>query len=332
MIEKEMDSSVAKDKFSKAGEKAERNMAFYLRREFAESLNVFVFNDLRLERNGEFAQIDHLVFHRYGFVIVESKSVTGKIIVNKHGEFERVYGRNRKGMQSPIEQAKLQAKLLRSLLNDHKEQLRRKILCGNQQLGSNDRLFRVLVAISDQGIIERKGNDPAELCKADSVGAKIKEISVAHERASGVTGLMRQLITDRKTSRQMEEDDVFPFKSDEQEAIVRFLQQRHTPRQQSSQNEVIVTEPVRQEGAVQKESTSSVLPIPSCRHCESMSLTIVYGRYGYYFKCQDCGGNTPVDFTCSSCGVKARVSKKGQKFTRVCNSCKHQELVYKNPA
>ena len=37
-------------------------MAFYLRRAFVDDANVFVFNDLRLERYGEFAQMITLYF------------------------------------------------------------------------------------------------------------------------------------------------------------------------------------------------------------------------------------------------------------------------------
>jgi hypothetical protein len=69
----------------RAGFEAERQMAHYLHRAFATSADLYVINDLRLvdpeqpEQDGSpgVAQIDHLVLHRYGAFIVESKSVTG---------------------------------------------------------------------------------------------------------------------------------------------------------------------------------------------------------------------------------------------------------------
>ncbi len=78
------------DKFSVAGAKAEEQMAFYLKRAFADDPNVYVFNDIRLQGDDDdAAQIDHLVLHRHGFVIVESKSVSTGVAVNEHGEWVR---------------------------------------------------------------------------------------------------------------------------------------------------------------------------------------------------------------------------------------------------
>lgn len=68
-----------------AGFDAEAQMAFYLRRAFGDATDVFVFHDLRLSRNGERAQMDHLVFHRFGFVIVESKSITADVSNRRDG-------------------------------------------------------------------------------------------------------------------------------------------------------------------------------------------------------------------------------------------------------
>lgn len=77
----------ATDRLSKAGAKAEEQMAFYLRRALQERDDVLVFNDLRLvDATGDAAQIDHLVMHRRGFVLVESKSVTTEIRVNEREE------------------------------------------------------------------------------------------------------------------------------------------------------------------------------------------------------------------------------------------------------
>ncbi|MDA8744852.1 NERD domain-containing protein, partial [Rubripirellula amarantea] len=141
MIEKEKESSRPSDPMGNAGYEAEKQMAFFLRRAFGESSDVLVFNDITLERGGERAQIDHLVVHRFGFVIVESKSVTGTVEVNEHHEFIRRYRGKRSGMRSPIEQARLQAQLLQNLLNDSKESLRPKKLLGKLQPHFGDDRF-----------------------------------------------------------------------------------------------------------------------------------------------------------------------------------------------
>ena len=66
-----------------AGFDAEEKLAYYLRRGFAVRRDVFVFNDLHLSHEcadrTERAQIDHLVLHRFGFFVIESKSVFGRL-------------------------------------------------------------------------------------------------------------------------------------------------------------------------------------------------------------------------------------------------------------
>ena len=135
MIAKEKTSKTPTDKFGKAGFASERQMAFYLRREFAETPDVFVFNDLRIRRNGETAQIDHLVLHPFGAFLIESKSVTGTIHVNEQHEFVREFSGRTTGMKSPVTQVRMQSALLKKVLDDEKESLRRKVIFGLLQAG-----------------------------------------------------------------------------------------------------------------------------------------------------------------------------------------------------
>jgi hypothetical protein len=75
MIFKELDPFVAQSKFDRAGRKAEEQMAHYLLRFFGKSESVDVLNGIRIEIDGEIAQMDHIVLHPLGILIVESKSV-----------------------------------------------------------------------------------------------------------------------------------------------------------------------------------------------------------------------------------------------------------------
>ncbi|MEO1407846.1 MAG: nuclease-related domain-containing protein, partial [Pseudomonadota bacterium] len=110
----------------RAGIQAERQMAYYLHRAFATSSNLYVINDLRLvdpeqpepdPRTGGsspgVAQIDHLVLHRFGAFIVESKSVTGTVTVRDDGGGDE-WTRSGKGMPSPLRQAERQGEFLRA--------------------------------------------------------------------------------------------------------------------------------------------------------------------------------------------------------------------------
>ena len=82
-------STTGLNRFERAGAKAEEQMAHYLNRSFREDSKVQVLHGLRIEdsdqpeQNGSpgVCQIDHLLVHRWGMFIVESKSVTEEIRV-----------------------------------------------------------------------------------------------------------------------------------------------------------------------------------------------------------------------------------------------------------
>ena len=75
MILKEKNLKNSPDPKLKAGENAEKQMAFYLGRTFSNQEDCYIINDLRLIYKNDAAQIDHLIITQYGLFIVESKSV-----------------------------------------------------------------------------------------------------------------------------------------------------------------------------------------------------------------------------------------------------------------
>lgn len=103
MIVKELDPlALNASKQAQAGRRAESQMAFYLRRTFGEDSTIKVLNGLRIERQGEVAQIDHLLISNHGFILIESKSVTTQIRVNAQAEWSRqIVGAGWQGMPSP---------------------------------------------------------------------------------------------------------------------------------------------------------------------------------------------------------------------------------------
>ncbi len=300
-----------------SGYEAECQMAFYLKRSFGESKDVFVLNDLRLERNGEIAQIDHLVLHKHGMVIVESKSVCGEVRVNQHLEFVYVYPRKKVGMPSPIQQAKRQGELLRALLIDYKEGLRGKKIFGMVQGGFQHCPIQVLVGISDQSIIARPKRAIPELHKADQIPDQINQIIARHVQGSKLTTAF---------------DDgwgLYTLRKEELERVSAFLVGRHTAAEADQVEQEIRTvsvEAVREEQVV----TNKVMPVYLCTHCQSTSLEIRYGR-SYYFKCLDCDGNTGIKNVCSGCGKTKRTKKSGREFVTSCDDCDHSELFFVNP-
>ena len=100
------------------GIQGERDAAFYLDSHFKDSENHVVIHDLRLEIDGDVAQIDHLVFYRAGgLYLFETKNYNGSLLINDHGEFTADYGRVRFGIPSPIEQSRRHERVLHKLLD-----------------------------------------------------------------------------------------------------------------------------------------------------------------------------------------------------------------------
>ncbi|MFI4915348.1 MAG: NERD domain-containing protein [Phycisphaerales bacterium JB060] len=233
----------------RAGVQAERQMAHYLHRASAASADLYVINDLRLvdpeqpepdPRTGGsspgVAQIDHLVLHRYGAFIVESKSVTGTVTVRDDGGGDE-WTRGGRGFASPLRQAERQGEFLRAFLERHREQLvgtfgiglktLAKVVRGSDQRGFWAMPIQPIVAVSDQGKIERingwtepKRSFASFVLKADNVAGKIKDEYTKHRKAvvgqftkPGVYG----------------EYGFWAMKPEELGAVADFLVARHTP-------------------------------------------------------------------------------------------------------
>lgn len=229
VVRKPFRGEVPSDVRLRAGFDAEKQMAFYLKRAFSESEDVFVYNNLRFVRKGEVAQIDHLVLHRYGFVLIESKSVTGTVEVNRQLEFVRVYRRKRSGMKSPISQVEMQAELLQKLLTDHKNALRRKVMMGLIQGGFGECRFTRLVAVSDNGEIVRRQCNPPELMKADRVVEAIRDKIRKIDDTQGFTGAFRRALADKRKAREMDEHDIWAFTGEELQSLHRFFRKHDQP-------------------------------------------------------------------------------------------------------
>lgn len=165
MIIKELDTFVGGNKFLAAGRKAEEQMAFYLRRYFKDRFDIFALNGVQLFLDGETAQIDHLIVHSEGLIIIESKSVTDQITIDKYGQWTRLWNGIESGMRSPLIQGEMQ----------------KMILLGNllryAKLKIPENRVDVLVGISDGGIVRYlDSNHMDNVLKADQIPNKVSDL------------------------------------------------------------------------------------------------------------------------------------------------------------
>jgi len=173
-----------------AGQKQEQDVAFYLRRAFKNHKQVFVINDFSFSHNNENAQIDHLIVYPYGFVLIESKSISGEVKVNKQGEWTRSLNKKWLGMRSPIKQVELQQKLLKEYLHENRADILPKLF-GIKQQSFGMRCWSNICAVSSNAIIERNSMPKEvsrQIVKSEFLTDKLIEImNIKHKLVSRLT-------------------------------------------------------------------------------------------------------------------------------------------------
>lgn len=329
----------SRSSYLRAGAAAEKQMAHYLHRSFANDSDVLVLHGLRLEDQEQpeqdgspgVCQIDHLVVHRYGMFIVESKSVTEEVCIRPDGsggsEWSRMYRGQEKGMPSPIRQAERQSEFLRTILRRNRDKLLgrmplgtrtlAKVLNGTDRRGFGYMPIQPVIAISDQGRIRRGGGwkEPRKpfrvfVTKADEVPEKIKMELERHRKGSSV---LRQSLS---------EYGLWSMQENEANQVAEFLAERHVDRSRTPR----ATRP-RDMGL--GANAAEVV----CKHCGGTDLHARY-YHGYYWRCGDCNGTMNMPTVCPSCGATGRggkgvrIRKKGKDYFRVCETCETSEVIW----
>ncbi|WP_233071862.1 nuclease-related domain-containing protein [Motilimonas eburnea] len=368
MICKDIDNKSAANSKLQAGIRQEQDVAFFLKRAFADKPDIRVFNDLKFVHDGETAQIDHLILYSYGFILIESKSITGHVKVNQLGEWQRSYQGNWSGMRSPIKQVELQQQLLRAMLFKHREEILPKIIMGKVPQNFGKRSWDNLCAISSNAIIERD-DMPSDISKmvvkSEFIADKVIEMM-------DIPSILRKAFTTRPA-----------FNEDEIQSIETFLLEQHQGNSQveektegdtdklasnsllalsdqtpenynvdlarSEKSESVSPAQCETEKAVQSKNdlassfhttvnendvtstqSPSQSPLIKCKKCSGHTqLTAAYGKHGYYVICASCETNTSMRIPCPTCGNKRpKITKKRASYTLNCGECETSMLVY----
>ena len=305
MIYKELDPFQSDDKFAKSGRAAEEQMAFYFKRFFANDPDILVLNGIRIEADGDAAQVDHLVIHSHGLSIVESKSVHGKIQIKDDGQWIRWFGAKQStGMASPITQARLQEKFFRGILG---------------KASKNEDLFAQLpidlyVAISDGGVILWPQTGAVQgVCKADQVPDKIIESNRTRRSTQGALVLS----------------------AENREKIAAFFVAVNKPLVRSYTKPIPI-EPPKPLIAPAIAVSNKAEPVisdnrtPACKHCGS-TLVEVRFAHTYFLFCRDCEKNSPIKLQCPTCQESAKLRKQKKEFFSECGKCGTSTQYFVNP-
>lgn len=313
----------------RAGIKAERDAAYLIDFYYKDSRNTAVIHDLRLEVDGRVAQIDHLLIHRtMQIFVLETKSFHAGIKITDDGEFLRWndYKKTYEGMASPIAQNERHVIVLNALL---------KTLPLPTRLGLRlEPTIIPLVLVAPTARIDRpKRFDSSSVIKADALETTRQRL---FDQQSAF-GALAKLIG-----------------SDTLEELAKLIAMQHRPAKfnyvarfgipASATSAPAATPAVAAAQAAMPHKVPPRAEAPSatsamggseghrCRHCESTALVIAYGKYGYYFRCSACSGNTPIKLACGKPSHKERLRKDGLRFYRECAECRTSQLFYVNPA
>jgi len=118
----------------KNGYEAEKQNAYYIDFYLKDSKNIIVLHDIRIEYNGQTAQIDHMLISRFGIELLESKSFIGETTINDDLSITVKYNGKNKSFENPIEQSKRHAKILHEFINENFDLGKRVEILGGFQI------------------------------------------------------------------------------------------------------------------------------------------------------------------------------------------------------
>ncbi len=182
MILKELDPFRGSEADVAARLQADR-MAYYLRRHFRRSTEVDVLNELQVLSGNVVAQLDHLLVHPFGFLLIAREPLSGAIRIDGEGRWQRWQDGQLVDAGSPITHAYVQVLLMKSFLD-------RRV----QQRGFFDRLeLDVLVVVPDEVPIQWPATGAlVEVCRREEVFDRADRRFQQFRQAAGGPGPLTQ--------------------------------------------------------------------------------------------------------------------------------------------
>lgn len=297
-----------------SGERNEKNSAYYLDFSYKNSKNWAVIHDLRIEHRGLVAQIDHLLINRFLDVFVlESKNFYYGIKITPEGEFLVWSGKEYQAIESPIEQNNRHVKALQMSVTDRN--------LGPQRLGFAIPIaYKNVVLLSPTSKIIRPDSAPFDLSSVQKADAFISALEKIMDNKSIIAA---PKIIGSDTLQEFAEKLVRLHRPASFDYAAKFgIQEMAVPPAAPSATSAPAPSMVAESPVTYAR--------PACRGCKSVNLSIQYGKFGYYFKCSDCSGNTPIQISCGKDGHKERIRKDGSTFYRECQECGTSSVYFEN--
>lgn len=300
-----------------SGERNEQNSAYYLDFRYKDSLNWALIHDLRIEHRDRVAQIDHLLISRFLDVyVLESKNYYYGIKITEEGEFLVWSGKGYQAIESPFEQNQRHIQALQSSVEDRN--------LGPKRLGFAIPIsFRNVVLVSPtSNVLKPKAAtfDLSTVVKADAF------VSVVDKVMDKKSIIEAPKLVGSDTLRDFSEKLARLHRPGSFDYAAKFGIS-YTDKIAATQAATIVSSPA---SPVYSSAAHESKDVFACRKCNSPKMEVMYGKFGYYFKCGECDGNTPIKIACGTIGHNERIRKDGKKFFRECSDCGSSSLYFIN--
>jgi hypothetical protein len=337
MISKEKDPLTGRAGVDLDSHQAQIRLGKYLHEEFEADPDIHVFNQLFVLRNEQPVQIDHLIIHPFGIVILDSHSLVGDFLVDKDGRFllrgrinaegEPITNEGSRQIRSPVDRTGALVDLIAEMLRQNAAHLLNQPASVVEQCPIN-----ILVAVADQSVVRFAGEKPEEIYNADFIQFAAREVIQRHRRAC---------IEMRKAGKGRGA----VFTKAQMEQISFFLIVEHQSISQPAlggedEESEAATPPIAQapHSAEAPKETAELQTLESpnlkraCSKCGSFNQVITHGRWCYQFRCRDCDKTASVNASCPTCGQRAHIRRTPQKeFYLQCPTCETSKLFYINP-
>ena len=280
----------------RAGLKGEREAAHYIDATLAGSDNYAIIHGLRLETPHGVAQLDHVLINRMMVVfILETKHFRDGLKITEEGEFLRWsnWERQYQAMPSPLMQCDRHEAGLKDFLKANDVFPRRFGMRTAPEV-------RSLVLVNPEATLLRPSKfDTSKVVKADQFFPAIqKEFDKLGFFAT--LGKVAQSVS-TATLREIAEGLV----SHDRPIEIDYAGKLGIKRVQASNGPSPGTSPVSgaeaepeakpvEEAKATVELGAKNLGAPNCKACASTNGEIRFGKFGYYWKCLACDGNTKL--------------------------------------
>lgn len=338
MIAKDIDPFSSQHDYEQAAQRALELIAAQLKQGFKDSpkslsqMNPRIFHNVRFEFETTIAQLDHLIIHQYGIIVIENRGEPADLSVNTLGEWTQVFKGKELRISSPVTQGERKLSFLKNFLEAHAAVLRL-----NPQERSFDRIATALiVSISDEGEFTTSPNTSMPRVRRSADVFNHLNALMSEQRQACIGPFGRH----KNKEQVLSEEELF--------RITSFLRSQHVPMERE------VYQPnfsLPSDSEADYESTEAVseadVPATSikgrpshyaCLNCGCKQLNIIKeandikeAEHMYRMMCLDCGAKAEIECTCKHCGQEGFVSQNEDEYLIECNSCLRAEIIFVEP-